>query len=53
MPAARERSAESPSTHSIRPAASVTATIIRSSSASSTSSRRITGITGASGCASR
>ena len=39
----------SPSTHSIRPPASVTATIIWSSSASSTSSRRITGMTVASG----
>ena len=53
MPSARERRPASPSTQSIRPPASVTATIIRSASASSTSSRRMTGITGASGWASR
>ena len=53
MPAAWLRSRESPSTHSIRPPASVTATIIWSASASSTSRRRITGMTGASGWAAR
>jgi hypothetical protein len=53
MPSARERRPASPSTHNIRPPASVTATIMRSDSASWTRSRRITGMTGASGWASR
>ena len=53
MVSAWARSTESPSTHSSCPAASLTATSSPASAASSTSSRRITGIAMASGWVAR